>query len=117
MPVTHFLQKTEKLALNCYHEPHDINELMVNHVPFTGALFKHPHDTEKIVLVPDPFSPNTSYYEFRSSDVCFAEEMPNIVGVSGEVIPIARIWVKKKSIGIRCSPFVVEDVFQGMRGL
>lgn len=117
MPVTHFLQKTEKLALNCYREPHDTAELMISHVPFTGALFKHSHDTEKVVLVPDPFSPNTSYYEFRSSDVCYAEEMPNIVSISGDIIPITRIWVKKKNIGIRCTPFVVEDVFQGMRNL
>lgn len=111
MPITHFLQKTTKLELNCYHEPHDINELRVGHVPFTGSLFKHPHDSEKIILIPDPFSPNTSYYEFRSSDVRFAEEMPNIVGIEGEVIPVVRIWVRKNTIGVRCSPFVVEDVF------
>lgn len=115
MPVTHFLQKTEKLELNCYREPHDINELRLEHVPFTGAVFKHPHDPEKIILVPDPFSPNTLYYEFRSSDVHYAEEMPNIGGLGGEVILVARIWVRKKSVGVRSAPFVVDEVFPLIR--
>jgi hypothetical protein len=27
----------------------------------------------------------------------------------GETITMVRIWVKKMSVGIRCSPFLVEE--------
>ena len=42
-------------------------------------------------------------------DVAFVEELPNLVNIEGEAISTARIWVKKMSIGVRCSPFVVEE--------
>ena len=62
----------------------------------------------KIILVVDPCSDNTFYYEFNTEDISFVEELANIVTMDGTVIPMARIWVKKKSIAIRSTPFVVE---------
>jgi inorganic pyrophosphatase len=57
----------------------------------------------------DPFSSNTSYYEFKSKDISYVEELPNIVNLDGETIKMVRIWVKKMSVGILCSPFLVEE--------
>jgi hypothetical protein len=37
------------------------------------------------------------------------EELPNIVNLEGKTIMMVRVWIKKMSIGLRCSPFVVED--------
>jgi hypothetical protein len=37
------------------------------------------------------------------------EELPNIVTVDGETVTMVRVWIKKMSIGMRCSPFIVED--------
>jgi inorganic pyrophosphatase len=37
------------------------------------------------------------------------EELPNIVNLDGETIKMVRIWVKKMSVGILCSPFLVEE--------
>ncbi|MCK5226701.1 MAG: inorganic pyrophosphatase Ppa, partial [Desulfobulbaceae bacterium] len=65
---------------------------------------------EKIILVPDPFSSSTFYYEFRGDDISHAEEVSNIVNIDGETVVMARIWVKKMTIAMRCTPFLVEDM-------
>ena len=79
------------------------------HVPFSGSPKKHPYDSDRVILVADPFSTNTLYYEFNKEDISYLEELPNLVNLDGETITIVRIWVKKMSVGIRCSPFIVED--------
>ena len=43
-------------------------------------------------------------------DIAFVEELPNMVTVDEEVIPIVRLWVRKGSIAIRSIPFWVEDL-------
>jgi inorganic pyrophosphatase len=39
--------------------------------------------------------------------------LPNIVNLEGETITMVRAWIKKMSIGMRCSPFIVEDISTG----
>lgn len=80
------------------------------HVPFSGAPKKHPYDPEKIILIVDPFTPNTFYYEFRITDIGCAEELASITNIDGESVSMARIWVKKQSVAIQSTPFVVEDI-------
>ncbi|RLC31010.1 MAG: inorganic pyrophosphatase Ppa [Deltaproteobacteria bacterium] len=109
MSDSYFLQKAETLEIQTYRKPKNIRELRKTHIPFSGLLKKHPHDSGKVVLIADPDSPGTSYYEFKTNDISCAEEMPALVNMDGETITIARIWVKKKSMGIRFIPFLVED--------
>ena len=106
--MAHYLQETHKLEIQAYKKPKDIAELQKSHVAFSGTLRKHPYDSDKIVLLTDPFSSNTFYYEFATDDISFAEELPNLVNPGGETIRMARIWVKKKRIGVRCTPFIIE---------
>jgi hypothetical protein len=73
------------------------------------AYKRHPYEPEKVILIPDPFSTHTFYYEFEAEDISYVEELPSLVDIEGKTISMARIWVEKKSIGLRCSPFVVED--------
>ncbi len=80
------------------------------HLPFSGSPRKHPHDPDRIILVADPFTPSTFYYEFKVKDIGFAEELASITNMEGESVPMARIWVRKKSVGIRSTPFMVEDL-------
>ena len=110
MPVTRLLNLTEKFEIEIYKSPKDIKQLKETHVPFTGAPQKHPTDHGKVVLVLDPCSTNTLYYEFKTDDISFVEDTTNLVNLEGEVIPIVRIWVQKKSVGVRCTPFIVEDI-------
>jgi hypothetical protein len=79
------------------------------HVAFAGAPKKHPYDSEKIILIQDPFSSHTTFYEFRIADIAHVDELPQIVAESGESLTMVRIWVKKGSFGVRYEPFVVED--------
>jgi len=107
--MAHYLQETHRLEIQAYQKPKSTRELQKTHVAFSGSLRKHPSDRSKIVLVADPFSANTFYYEFSTDDITYAEELPNLVSPEGETIRMARVWVKKKCIGVRCTPFIVED--------
>ena len=79
------------------------------HVAFSGAPKKHPYDKDKIILILDPFSSHTLFYEFRIEDIAHVDELPQIVSEGGEALKMVRIWVKKGSFGVRYEPFVVED--------
>jgi inorganic pyrophosphatase len=63
-----------------------------------------------VVLVADPYSKQNVYYEFNKMDISYVEELPSIVNLDGETVTMVRIWLKKMSIGLRCSPFIVEDL-------
>ena len=104
-----FLQKAEKLEIQPYKKLKDLKNIRKTHVSFTGSPRKHPYNSEQIILISDPFSTNTYYYEFKSDDISYIEELPNLTDVEGNTASMVRIWVRKKSIGIRCSPFLVED--------
>jgi len=109
MASMNFPQEMKKFEIEAYKKPENLKELRKTHVPFSGAPHKHPYDPKKIILVPDPYSSIPFYYEFRSSDISFAEELPSIVNPDGETVKMARIWIKKMSVGLLCSPFLVED--------
>ena len=101
-----FLEKTKKFEIEAYKKTRN---LPLTHVPFSGAPQKHPRDVDKILLVSDPMSTNTLYYEFDLSDVDSVEELPSLGTLEGKTITMVRIWVRKGSIGVRSTPFVVED--------
>lgn len=109
MPLTSFPQAVIQFEIQVYQRPKDEKRLRDTHVTFSGAPQQHPYNPRKIILVVDPYSTNTFYYEFYTADISYVEELANIVNIDGEVIPMARLWVKKKSIAIRSTPFVVAD--------
>lgn len=105
MTIDTLLKKAEKFEIDTYKRPPDFID---RHVSFTGMPEKHPYDPEKVVLISDPLSTNISYYEFEIADIEGAEELPSLGTIDGKSIRIIRIWVRKGSIGIRSTPFVVE---------
>jgi len=111
MPIARLLQTAQRLEIQEYRRPRNVEDLKKTHVPFTGAPYQHPHDAKRVLLIADPYSTNTFYYEFRASDISFVEELPSIGSIEGKVITMVRIWVKKQSVGVRCTPFVVEDLW------
>ncbi len=104
-----FPQGIKKFEIERYNPPKNLNEVKKTHVSFSGSPVKHPYDPEKVVLLGDPYSGHPFYYEFKSTDIAYVEELPSIVNAEGKTVPIVRIWVKKMSLGILCSPFLVED--------
>ena len=109
MSVPNFPQEIKKFEVEAYKQPNDLKELKKTHVPFSGSPLKHPYDTEKMILVTDPYSSHPFYYEFKSSNISYVEELPSIVNLEGKTVTLVRIWVKKMSLGILCLPFLVED--------
>ncbi len=83
-----------------------------DNVAFTGAPRKHPYDVEKLILICDPFSAQTMFYEFRLVDVAHVDELPSLVTEGGETLPMVRLWVRKGAVGLRYEPFVVADTIQ-----
>ena len=109
MSITDLLQKAEKFEIQTYKKPSNIKDLIKTHVPFSGSLLRHPYDSGKVILMTDPYSTNTFYYEFQTDDISYLEKLPNLVNLEGETVSTARIWVKKMSLGVLCTPFIVED--------
>ena len=110
MTLPKFLQKTQKLDIEAYKRPKDWKGLSKTHVPFTGSPQKHPYDNDRVVLVADPFSTNAFYYEFKTRDIDYIEDLASMVTIEGDTVNMARLWIKKKAVGVRCTPFVVEDI-------
>lgn len=110
MPLRDLLQEGRHFELESYQKPKDLKRLRDTHVAFSGSPYQHPYDSTKVVLVTDPYSTNTIYYEFKSADISFVEELPSIVTTDGTVLLAVRAWVRKKSLALRCTPFLVEDV-------
>ncbi|HSB06496.1 MAG TPA: inorganic pyrophosphatase Ppa [Thermodesulfobacteriota bacterium] len=109
MPIRNFPQEVKKFEIEAYKRPRNSKELRKSHVPFSGSPSKHPYDPDRVILVPDPYSSSPFYYEFKSADIEFVEKLPNIVDLDGETIKMARLWLKKRSVGMLCTPFLVEE--------
>jgi inorganic pyrophosphatase len=109
MTLTNLQKVAEKFEIQAYKRPRDIKELRKTHVPFSGSPQKHPHDRSRVILISDPYSTYASFFEFFKQDISYVEELPNLVSMEGETILMVRIWVKKRSIAVRSTAFVVED--------
>jgi inorganic pyrophosphatase len=101
------LQKAEKFEVEKYNVPKDIRSLAKTHVPYQGSPQKHPLDPNQIILVPDPYAEKGPYLEFSKGDISHVEKLVNIVNLAGEAVPMVRIWVKKGSVAVQCTPFQV----------
>ncbi|MCW8930278.1 MAG: inorganic pyrophosphatase Ppa [Gammaproteobacteria bacterium] len=110
MTTTHFLTQAKKLEMLKYQQPADKEQLKITHISFSGSLRQHPHDPEKVILLTEIFSNNSSFYEFRNKDISYAEKLPNIVNSFGDDVSMVMLWVKKGSVGIRSSAFIVETI-------
>lgn len=110
MTTSLLMKATEKFEITPYQRVKDIKQLKETHVGYSGSPRKHPLDAGKVILLGDPYRRNTFYYEFKTEDITFVEELPNIVNVNNEVIAVVRVWVRKGSVGLRCTPFWVEDM-------
>jgi len=109
MVASDFPQGIKKFEIEAYKRPKSSKDLRKTHVSFSGSPLKHPFDPKKVILIMDPYSRKTSYYEFRSQDISFVEELPSIVDMDGKTIMMVRIWVKKMSVALLCSLFLVGE--------
>lgn len=109
MTTSLLIKDTVLMEIEAFNRPKDLRRLNENHVAYSGSPRHHWDDPSKVILIADPFSHNTFYYEFRIEDIACVQELPTLVNPNEDVIPMVRVWVKKKSIALRCTPFIVED--------
>jgi len=76
-------------------------------VAFIGTLRKHPYEKEKCILISE--GSETAIFEFRKADVLAVEEMPSLVDEAGASRTVAKLWVRRGSLGLRYEPFEVDD--------
>ena len=110
MPMDHFVKLQEKYDIQILDGKQNLGNLKKTHACFTGSPRKHPDREDMIILVSDPFSPHPTYLEFKLNDISYVERLSNEVNEDGETASIARLWVKKGSVGVRCIPFLVDHV-------
>lgn len=107
--MSYFLIESQSTNLVKYHFTFDMNEFKNEHVAFSGAIGKHPYDVNKLVLISDPHTNHTSYYEFYSADIGLVEKLPNIINSDGEDVVMVLLWIKIGCIAIKSSVFLVES--------
>jgi inorganic pyrophosphatase len=78
-------------------------------ISFVGAPRKHPYDKQKMLLIHDPFSSKTVFYEFLIKDILAVDDLPSIATEDGESAKTVRIWVLKGSLGLKYEPFEVAE--------
>ena len=109
MTLTKYLQKAGRFEIQPYRRKADQRRLAESHIAYSGSPFKHPDNPDKVILLADPFSQNTFYYEFNKEDILLAEDLPSIVNLDDETLTMVRLWVKKGALAVRCTPFRVAN--------
>lgn len=105
MTLSQFLDIKDKFELQTYAKP--LGDDIKKCSSFYGSPRKHPYEQNRVVLVADPFSEHPFYYEFNLKDIVSAEEQPALSNLSGESVSMVRLWVKRNSVGLQCTPFIV----------
>ncbi|MDR0496598.1 MAG: hypothetical protein LBH42_03185 [Treponema sp.] len=82
-----------------------------NGVPFTGYPQQHPTEKNKLILVYDPLGENPTILEFKTDDILYVEDVPQVVTEKGEGIPLAKLWIRMGARGMLLEPFEVDGTF------
>jgi inorganic pyrophosphatase len=101
--IKKLLQISEKFDIDRYEDP----DFIKSHVSFEGMPRKHATDARKIVLLTDPFSDENRFYEFPIGSISFIEEIGTITSEDGRSAQKLRLWIKRGTLGLRYTPFIV----------
>ena len=77
-------------------------------VLFTGSP-RSSTNAGRILLLNDPASQHSFFYEFRAEDIVYAEEAANLSLPDGTTASRVRLWVKKGATALKIEPFHVQD--------
>ncbi|MFH1983623.1 MAG: inorganic pyrophosphatase Ppa [Pseudomonadota bacterium] len=116
--MNYVLQKAVSLELQPYRKDGSARNIRKTHLPFTGTPYQDTTRAGVVILVADPFNVHTVYYEFQAADIGLAEELPSVVNMDEENVRMARLWIRKGAVAVRCDPFRVSELptRQGDRG-
>lgn len=82
-------------------------------IAFSGSPHTSP-SPGKVLLLNDPGSAHSFFYEFRSSDIVYAEEGPALAMPDGATTSQVKLWVKKGATALKIEPFHVQDTASGL---
>lgn len=108
MTIDKFLELKDSLELRKYIRSLDFDKKKC--CSFYGSPKKHPYEKNRVILVADPLSEHTFYYEFNIEDILSIEEQPSITNIEGDSVSMVRLWVKDNSVGLHCTPFLVSNI-------
>lgn len=111
MSVTKYIDTQPLFTITKYKSKVDYTNCAVS---FTGSARKHPYDKDKLLLISDPFSSHTVFYEFRIQDIVHYDDLPGIATDSGENLLMVKLWINKGSLGLKYEPFEVNDPIRFM---
>ncbi len=111
MSITKYIETQPLYNITKYKSKMDYANCAVS---FTGSARKHPYDQEKLLLISDPFSSHTIFYEFRIQDIVHYEDLPGIATDTGENLLMVKLWINKGSLGLKYEPFEVDDPIRYM---
>ena len=77
-------------------------------VMFTGSP-RTSNTSGRILLLNDPGSQHSFFYEFRAEDILYAEEAVSLSLPDGTTAAQVRLWVKKGATALKIEPFHVQD--------
>ena len=83
-------------------------KLKDSHIPYEGSPKKHPTDENILILLTDPHSRKSSFYEFSVESIGKIEELGTITSENGESVYMIRVWIRKGMTALKTDPFVVE---------
>ena len=95
-----------KRELEKYIDP---NRLTDEAVPYIGQPKQTESEPDKIFIRLNPLSSNGALLEFKTEDVVYAENVKTVSHKDGNAFQIAKVWIRKGSIGIKLEPFAVQD--------
>lgn len=111
MSITKYIETQPLYDITKYKSTVDYANTAIS---FTGSARKHPYDQEKFLLISEPFTSHTVFYEFRIKDIIHYDDLPGIATDSGENLLMIRLWINKGSLGLKYEPFEVDDPIRFM---
>lgn len=102
--------ESEALIAQYQIEPYRGNyeKLRQSAVMFTGSP-RTSNSQDRILLLNDPGSQHSFFYEFRTSDILYAEEAANLSLPDGSTAARVRLWIRKGATALKIEPFHVQD--------
>jgi hypothetical protein len=76
--------------------------------PYNGYPRRHPFDKTKFTLYSDPFSGDAPFYEFPVSSIGRIDEIETVSAADGSSGILARVWIKRGTIGILARSLTVD---------
>ncbi|HOO70954.1 MAG TPA: hypothetical protein PK926_04255 [Spirochaetota bacterium] len=102
--IKKLLSSSEKYAIDIFRDAN----FSLRHKPFEGTPKKHPTDDNILVLISDPFSRRSKFYEFSVESIGTIEEIGTRTSDHGESAYFIRVWIKKGLTALKTEPFIVE---------